>query len=161
LAQVADDALQQLKSLSQVQLSRWCGDSEGILTNKTNVTLHLVLDFAIEKEPPHRPVNVLEGDRLRVGLRTQFKLSGAGRKVPSLRAWWNQRVEAKVFEIPDVGEHHLKETGWFVRSVETVLPPDELADAMTKVGLSVLNELSRRLGDVGLSLSIVDQETAG
>jgi|YNPNPStandDraft_1061719.scaffolds.fasta_scaffold03633_2 hypothetical protein len=157
LARIADDALRALGSLSTIQFSRWSGrDHEQILTNKTNITLWLSLVFDAEEEPPYRPINVEDGDRLRVSLRTQFKLSGAGRKKPGLKAWWSQAVAERTFEIPKVGEHHLDDQGWFVRSAEIVLPPDKLADAMTQAGLAVVEELSERLGELGFSLGILE-----
>lgn len=161
LADVADEAIRKLRSLSQVQLSRWRGrDFEQICTNKTNVTLWLDLAFDTEGEPPYRPLNVRDGDRLRVFLRTQFKLSGVGQKEPRLRAWWSQKAAVSVFEIPGLGEHHLTQQGWFERSAETVLPPHNLADAMAQAGRAVLGELSRQLDEVGFSLSVSEPKPA-
>jgi hypothetical protein len=154
LVRIADEASQKLQSLSPVKLGRWSGrDHEQIFTNKTHVTLWLDLAFDAEDESPYLPVNVQEGDCLKVFLKTQFKLSGAGRKVPKIKSWWTQRVAEDVFYVPGIGEHRLNEGGWFVRSVETVLPADDLTDAMVQAGLAVLDALSRHLGDLGFSLS--------
>lgn len=155
LAGIADEAFRALCSLSQVRYSRWSGrNCEQILTNKTNVTLWLDLAFDTEEKPPYRPINVEEGPCLRVFLRTQFKLSAAGRKNPALKAWWAQEVARRVFEIPKLGEHHLDHAGWFVRSVERTLPPCDLIEAMTQAGVAVVEELSRRLEELGFSLNI-------
>lgn len=161
LAEIADDAFRTLQSLSQVQLSQWREhDCEQILTNKTNITMWLDLAFETENEPPYRPLNVEEDDCLRVTLRTQFKLSGQGRKVADLRAWWDQRTEEGVFVVPELGEHDLNQRGWFIRSTELGLTPRGFADAMTKAGHVVLSELSRRLSEAGFSLNIENSGTA-
>ncbi|MCC6335541.1 MAG: PD-(D/E)XK nuclease family protein [Myxococcales bacterium] len=105
--------------LPRVHLQPWRGsDFEQLFTTGTNVTLWADAVFD--------PMNVVNGDALRLKLRTQLKLSAKGRKQPELKAWWTALAAAQQLEVPGVGVHTLNAKGWAAREADIEGSPAEL-----------------------------------
>ena len=151
---IVDRAFSLLTDRTTVPLRRWSGrEIEQIFTAGTNVTMWLDAVFETEGEPPFVPIRVRDGNGLiQITIRSQFKLSAKGKRLPPLAQWWEQQLPGKVFDVAGVVPHVLEENGWFVHQRLVAATEESIATALAETGDAVLRKVSDTLSSLGLKM---------
>ena len=146
IAEVVDEALNLLRPLG-IRLGRWTGrEFEEILTNGKPVTVWLDAAFEAEGDEPWSPKNVrVSEEKLRLTVRSQFRLSDRAAKDPQIQARWRKGFPGS--EVNVAGVLYRCDPGgrWFKQQREMIGTQHELAVNMATVGRALLEFLDERM----------------
>lgn len=151
---IFDDAVSTLRQeVPGVRFGRWVArDSEWILTEKSLVTVYLTATYEVLGAPPYEPIGVVHADGLRLLVRSQFRLSGRGKKTPGLRRRWTELEAQHGVDVPGVGSFKLGLGGWFTFEAYRTTDRNAMTGYIVDVGRSAIAHLR----SIGLDPSSVD-----
>ena len=153
VATMVDGAIVQIRDRIKVPLNRWTeANIENIMTGRTNVTMWLDAVFDADKEPPHAPVNVRDGDRLKLTIRVKFKLAGHVKKADPLHKWWATNVLGQAFGLENVGRFSGEGNGWLVYQEDLIDAFNVIEHRMAEIGSLTLQWLKSRLAAANFPL---------
>jgi hypothetical protein len=145
IAEVVDDVLKRLRQTG-ARLGRWTGrDFEEIFTYGSPFTIWLDAAFEAETVQPWLPkdVRTLE-EKLRLTIRSQFRLSERAGKDPEVRTRWAREFSDSEVGVSDLVYRRDPGSRWFRQQHEMTGTPKELADRMATVGRTLLDFLAER-----------------
>jgi hypothetical protein len=153
LGTTVDRALQTIRATSGVPLSRWTGATvEEIVTVGTNVTMWADAVFDSDEQPPHAPLDLWDGDRMKLTLRVKFKVAGHVKKSDPFWKWWATTLLANTIDIAGVGRFGTEGKGWLAYEESLTNTPEAVERRMAALGTGTLRWLAQRLVDAGFSL---------
>lgn len=119
--------------------SPWRGkNSFTLVLSGTDITGWFEIAFEVEPNPPYRPLHLLEGYQMCLEVNSMLKLSGAARRKKESNSRWQELLSRRVVDIPGVGTHELKESGWVVKKTKVVAPVDRMPSKLTDIGALLL-----------------------
>jgi hypothetical protein len=139
ILRLLSDIRDRLKNMFPVKLGHpFPGQDQFILALGTTVTLWLMFRFEAQKEPPYQPTNLFTGENMHLTLRARLKLSERARRIPELKARWDELEKAGRFEIANVGGLALEDRHWFSYERPFDAPPVEICHEVTKLVSAVI-----------------------
>src|ERR1700730_5613268 len=82
-------------------------------SSRTNLTLWFRLVFDAQAEPPYSPVDVFDGEKMRLTVESMLKLSEKATRKFELKSRWADIISAEMLDVAGVGRH-LLEGKWLV-----------------------------------------------
>jgi PD-(D/E)XK nuclease superfamily len=118
--------------------SPWRGRNVFTLgSSGTNLTLWFRLVFDAEAEYPYCPIDVFDGEKMRLTMESMLKLSEKARRKLDLKSRWSDLISTGMEDVPGVGRH-LLEGKWLVFRQPVTASSDALVVQLTEIGESVL-----------------------
>ena len=140
LATIVRDNL--LRTFPQIQLGYpWpASDNYTLWTQRSNVTMWLMLRFEVEDKPPFE-VRLEKNGLVQLSLTGQLKLSAAGRRLAPVRSQWEEKTRGKVLAVAELGPLSLSASGW--ATIERVYAgtQEEVVAQVTDMGRALIAEV--------------------
>ena len=101
------------------------------------MTLWFNVIFDADHRPPYLPVNLHDGDKVRLRVQSMIKLSADGNRKPELKSRWRGILRDEILDVPGLGIHSRKGR-WLVFARDLSAPPDRLIHELTETGTPLL-----------------------
>jgi hypothetical protein len=147
MAKRAVESLAERPATSGIAFHSWPSRTEHTLyTAGRKMTVYLKAQFDAEEEKPYHPCGAFLDGGLRLGLETEFGISGRGRKDPPVRAYWREITGRGVIYIPGLGEHVLTPQGWYQYRTQVAGSIEEVAAQLAGAGSAIVVALHPYFG---------------